>query len=72
MSQSRKASMVEAVANMLSGMLVSYLAGLVIYPMLGWQVSPSTNFLAVFLFTILSLIRSYLWRRFFNKLTHKE
>lgn len=72
MSQSRKASLVEAFANMASGMLISYLAGLVIYPMLGWQVSAGTNAVAVGLFTIISLIRSYLWRRFFNKFTHKE
>lgn len=71
MSQSRRASLLEAAANMVSGFVLSYLAGLVIYPMLGWQVSASTNLVAVFLFTIISLIRSYLWRRAFNWWHHR-
>lgn len=72
MSQSRRASLLEACANMASGMLISFLAGLIIYPMLGWPVSASTNAIAVGIFTVISLIRSYVWRRIFNEFSRKN
>ena len=72
MSQSRKASLLEACANMATGMVVSYIVGLIIFPLLGWPVSHGTNAIAVSIFTVTSLIRSYLWRRAFNWWQHRK
>lgn len=69
--QSKKHSLLEAILNTFSGFLVTMLAQEIIYPIYGLQTSFSTNFQIAFLFTFLSITRSYLWRRLFNHLHMK-
>lgn len=66
MSQSRKASAVEAIANVLIGYGVAVLAQLAIFPLFGIHTSLSANFYIGAAFTGVSLARSYLLRRLFN------
>lgn len=68
-SQSRRHSALEAVSSTAIGFLVTWLAGLVIYPMAGVPVSVGQNTLIVLLFTIVSLIRGYCIRRWFDRYT---
>jgi len=70
-SQSRKGSLLEACLNTASGFVLSFLAGLVIFPLLGWDLNPKQNLEAVALFTGISVLRSYFWRRVFNYLHHR-
>jgi hypothetical protein len=65
MSQSRAHSLIEASLNTASGFCLSFLAGLFIFPLLGWAVSARQNLTAVALFTAISVVRSYVWRRIF-------
>lgn len=66
MSQSRRASLLEAFANVLFGYWIAIGAQMLIFPLFGLQVSLSDNLLIGVLFTFVSLVRSYLLRRFFN------
>lgn len=67
MAQSKTASGLEASANTLSGYFISlamwlYIAG----PLFGYDVSVSKGLGLTLLFTVTSLIRSYVWRRWFT------
>lgn len=64
--QSRVMSWVEACFNVLVGYLVALLTQLVVFPLLGIMVTLSQNLLIGVIFTVVSLIRSYLLRRLFN------
>jgi len=59
-------SMIEASANTASGFVLSWLAGMIVYPLVGWSVSPAQNTVVVAVFTVISVVRSYIWRRAFN------
>jgi len=64
--QPRHHSAAEAALNTASGFAISYLAGLFIFPAAGMPVTPSQNFVVVSAYTVISLVRSYVWRRAFN------
>lgn len=67
MSQSRAHSALESVANVLVGCIVSFVAQLLIFPLVGLHASISQNLGIMISFTFVSLARSYLLRRWFNK-----
>lgn len=66
MKQSKLESFVEAKVNMLVGMLVSYILGLIVYPIFGFNVTHTQNLTITVIFTLASLIRTYAIRRIFN------
>lgn len=73
MSQSKLASLVEVATNMTVGFIVSVYAQAVIFPMYGFStLTIKENVQIVMIFTIISMIRSYLVRRFFNWLTARK
>lgn len=69
--QLRRHSLLEACINTSSGFVVSLAAGYLIYPLVGIPISHSQNLILVIFFTFISIARSYLWRRLFNKLTER-
>lgn len=66
--QTRKGSVTEAVANTTIGWLINFSANLVVLPLFGFDVTPSQAFGIGVIFTGISLVRSYVIRRFFNGL----
>lgn len=73
MSQSKLASLVEVATNMAVGFIVSVYAQAVIFPLYGFStLSLTENVQIVTIFTIISMVRSYLVRRFFNWLTARK
>lgn len=66
MSQSRLGSMLEALANVAIGYGVAVAAQVAIFPLFGLHASLSDNLLIGALFTVVSLVRSYVLRRLFN------
>lgn len=66
MSQSRKASMVEAFANIAVGFGVALVSQLIIFPLYNVHVPLSTDLAITGWFTLVSLVRSYFLRRLFN------
>jgi hypothetical protein len=68
MRQSRLMSLVEAVANVLVGLLVAIATQIVVFPMFGVQASLLQNLQLALVFTGISIIRSFLLRRLFEAL----
>lgn len=68
MAQSRAGSAVEAVVNVLVGYWVAVGAQMAIFPLFGVNLPATDNMLIGVLFTAVSLVRSYLLRRLFNRL----
>lgn len=68
MSQSRRGSAIEAVANVIVGYGVAVGAQMAIFPMFGVHLPVSDNLIIGVLFTVVSLVRSYALRRVFNRL----
>ncbi len=64
--QSRRQSLVESWTNTGIGLIVNYTGGFIIYPLIGWNVSFINNMAVTVFFTLLSLARGYLVRRYFN------
>ena len=65
--QSRKRSFIEAVTNVLVGYLVAVISNLIVLPLFGYEVSLFDGFAIGVVFTVISLIRSYVIRRLFNR-----
>ena len=69
MSQTRKGSFAEAWTNIAIGFTINYVANLLILPAFGFaSLTPGKNFLIGCLYTAISLARSYVLRRWFNRL----
>lgn len=66
MSQTRKGSAIEAVANVAVGYGVAVAAQAAIFPLFGFHADTSQHMAIAALFTIVSLVRSYALRRLFN------
>lgn len=66
MSQTRKASAVESVANVAIGYGIAVSAQTVIFPIFGVHVSTADHLAIGAMFTVVSLARSYALRRLFN------
>lgn len=69
MSQSKVMSLLESTANTLSGFFVSLAVWIwIVRPIFDIQGDTETDFLITCIFTVSSIIRSYIWRRIFNRL----
>lgn len=68
MSQSKFHSAIEACANVAVGYLVALASQLLVFPMFGIHIPFSSNLAIGAWFTIISLVRSYVLRRWFNGL----
>lgn len=65
--QSRLGSLIEALTNVAIGYGIALLAQLVIFPWYGIHISLQTNASIGAWFTAVSIVRSYVLRRFFNR-----
>lgn len=70
MAQSKSRSIWEAILNVLIGSGVALAAQLVLFPVYDIHVNLSTDLALTFWFTVVSLIRSYLIRRYMNRKDH--
>ncbi len=66
MTQTRKQSAVEAVANVAVGFSINFTANMLIFPLFGWEISAQQNVVLGVAYTLISLARSYCLRRFYN------
>jgi hypothetical protein len=65
--QSKRNSILESITNTLTGLLTTLIFSPLIYGLVGIKYTFSQLGLATILFTILSIARGYVIRRFFNK-----
>lgn len=67
MRQTRLGSLIEVSINIFIGYWINFAANLVVLPMFGLNVSIADNFLIGFIYTFISVARSYVVRRWFEK-----
>lgn len=66
--QTRRMSFIESITNVLVGYGVSLLSQIIIFPFFDISISLKSNIYIGLWFTLISIIRSYVLRRFFNRL----
>lgn len=66
--QSRIMSLVETLANVASGMVTAVIVGQIVYPLYGYKVSVADNIWLTSIFTVVSVVRGYVWRRIFERI----
>ena len=71
MTQSRLESLIESLMNIMIGYGVALASQLVIFPLFDIHVSLETNIWIGAWFTAISLVRSYVIRRWFNARLHR-
>ncbi len=70
MQQTRLGSLIESVMNVVIGYVVAILSQLFIFPFFDIHVSLAVNLQIAAWFTFVSLVRSYVIRRWFNARLH--
>ena len=68
MSQTKVGSLAEAAVNIAVGFAINWCANMVVLPFLGLPMSGGKAFEIGIIFTFISLVRSYVLRRWFNGL----
>jgi hypothetical protein len=66
-SQSKRRSWAEAWINIGIGYSVNFVANLVVFPMFGYNVTVRDNIIIGVIYTVISLVRQYVIRRWFAK-----
>jgi hypothetical protein len=66
MAQSRKHSLLEAALNTFSGFVISYFVAELTFAYFNFQTTHKDTFTITCIFTLVSIVRSYIWRRIFN------
>jgi len=66
--QTHLGSFIEAWANIAIGFSINWFANMLILPLYGFHIKPGAAFSMGLLFTVISLVRSYVIRRWFNGL----
>ena len=70
MSQTRLGSFIEAWINVFIGFWINYAANLLIFPFFGFHISLINNLYMGLAYTVISVFRSYIIRRWFNARIH--
>jgi hypothetical protein len=68
MAQTKLGSFIEAWANIVVGFAINFCANMTILPLFGFKVTAGGAFEIGLIFTAISLVRSYVLRRYFNGL----
>lgn len=71
MNQTRLGSFIEAWINVAIGFAINFCANLLILPLIGFHISVGQNLFIGVLYTIISVARSYVIRRWFNARLHR-
>ena len=66
--QTRLGSIIESFANVAVGFAVNYIANLCVFPLFGMHIGLRDNFLMGLIYTVISVVRSFVLRRYFNGL----
>ena len=64
--QSKKDSLIESLTSTTIGIIIGIVLNLTILPIFGYPVSLSDSLWISVIFTVISIIRSYIIRRWFN------
>jgi hypothetical protein len=68
--QTRLGSFIEVCINIAIGFTINFFMNLTIFPFFGWNISISENLLLGVIYTVVSVIRGYVVRRWFEQKIH--
>lgn len=68
MSQSRAMSLVEALTNVVVGYALAVATQVAVFPLVGVEIRTRQMLVVGLVFTVVSIVRSYVLRRLFNRL----
>lgn len=71
MNQTRLGSLIEVSINILIGFTINWFANILVLPMFGFHVTGGQAFGIGVIFTVISVVRSYVIRRWFNAMLHR-
>jgi hypothetical protein len=71
MNQTRMGSLIEACINVLIGFWINFFANLLILPLIGFNITVGQNLFIGVLYTVISVARSYVIRRWFNAMLQR-
>lgn len=71
MTQTRIGSLIEALFNTCIGLVISVIANQVIFPQFGFHPSVGENVAISAIYTVISIVRGYCLRRWFNARLHQ-
>ena len=66
MKQTKRQSLIETITNTAIGFVVSLLATFIVLPLFGIDSTPTKNVGVTLCFTVISILRGYVVRRYFN------
>ena len=64
--QSKMDSLIETLTNVGIGWFMSFIANMLVLPLFGYNINLTDGVLISIIFTIISIIRGYMVRRWFN------
>ena len=64
--QTKKQSLVETLTNVGIGWFISFIANMLVLPLFGYNINLTDGVLISIIFTVISIIRGYVVRRWFN------
>lgn len=70
MNQSKLGSIIEVAMNIIIGFKINWICNLWILPLYGFNITGGQAFSMGLIFTIISIVRGYVLRRFFNGYLH--
>ena len=70
MNQTKLGSLIEACINVLIGFTINFFANILILPLIGFHITIGQNLFIGVLYTLVSVARSYVIRRWFNARLH--
>ena len=65
--QSKVQSLLESFANIFIGWVIGVLSSAIVFPLVGVEMPLEANLKASVFFTVISMVRSYAIRRYYNK-----
>jgi len=70
-NQTRLGSLIEVCINIAIGFSINWVANLYILPLYGFHITGGQAFSMGLLFTVISVVRGYVIRRWFNAMLHR-
>ena len=64
--QSKRDSLIETLTNVGIGWFISFIANMLVLPLFGYNINLTDGVLISIIFTVISIIRGYVVRRWFN------
>ena len=66
--QKKSHSITESIINVIIGFGINFTANMLIFPIFGWKIDIKQNITLGIIYTIISILRSYILRRLFNRI----